>query len=310
MKPIGGYFELECGKTPLYYPDGIYLNTCRNGIIYLIRALGIKRLHVPYFTCHVVTDTIQKEKCKVIKYFLDENLMPTTDFTVDEFVIYNNYFGVSGAKVNELSSIYPNLIIDNAQAFYSKPNCRATIYSPRKFFGLPDGGILRGEDIPIIEIEQGTSIDTMSHLLKRIEFGAQEGYADFVSNDGKLNDYSLKKMSKLTLSLMGNINYKLSKKKRLDNFKFLSDNLETAFPISMSSDDVPLVFPYLVKNGKELRNKLIRSNIYCAMYWPNVFDETPADSIENTLTNNIVSIPIDQRYNIEDMKLIVNLIKS
>ena len=170
MKPIGGYFELECGNTPLYYPDGIYLNTCRNGIIYLIRALGIKRLHVPYFTCQVVTDTIQKEKCKVIKYFLDENLMPTTDFTVDEFVIYNNYFGVSGAKVNELSSIYPNLIIDNAQAFYSKPNCRATIYSPRKFFGLPDGGILRGEDIPVIEIEQGTSIDTMSHLLKRKEF--------------------------------------------------------------------------------------------------------------------------------------------
>ena len=35
-----------------------------------------------------------------------------------------------------------NIIFDNSQAFYSKQYGTAGIYSPRKFFGLPDGGIL------------------------------------------------------------------------------------------------------------------------------------------------------------------------
>lgn len=310
MKPIGGYFELECGNTSLYYEDGIYLNICRNAIRYLIRTLGISRIHIPYFTCHVVSEAIQKEGCEVIKYYIDENLIPINSIPKEDFMIYNNYFGVSGDKINELSSIYPNLIVDNAQAFFSMPSCRAAIYSPRKFFGLPDGGILRGKDIPVLELEQGSSMDVMSHLLKRIEMGAQSGYPDFVSNDKKLDLYPLKRMSNLTLSLMGNINYVSARIRRIENFNYLKDNLETDFPISMSSDDVPMVFPYLSKNGNELRNKLISNNIFCAKYWPNVMTETPVSSIEYSLTNNLVSIPIDQRYNIEDMKIIVDLIKS
>ena len=47
MKAIGGYLELECGKEPLYYQDGIYLNLCRSALRYLIRTLGIKKIHVP-----------------------------------------------------------------------------------------------------------------------------------------------------------------------------------------------------------------------------------------------------------------------
>ena len=62
----------------------------------------------------------------------------------DEFILWTNYYG--NARDNEIKNVsekYPNLIIDNCHAFFSKPiegkfNC----YSTRKFFGVSDGGYL------------------------------------------------------------------------------------------------------------------------------------------------------------------------
>ena len=310
MKSIGGYFELECGKAPLYYKDGVYLNICRSAIRYLIRTLGIKRIHVPTYTCYVVNDAIQQEDCEVVSYTLDSNLMPTREFPKEDFIIYNNYFGCTGNKVNELAAIYHNLIVDNAQAFYYQPNCRAAIYSPRKFFGLPDGGILRGKDIPSLQLKQGYSVDISLHLLKRHDYGAQAGYQDFCTNDKALEKYDLDSMSSLTMALMGNIDYERVRKQRLANFFYLKEHLPTAFPISMDMNDVPLVFPLLIENGDELRAKLIQNKIFCARYWPNVFYAVNKSSVEYNLTKNIVAIPIDQRYVVEDMERIIETISK
>lgn len=308
--PIGGFFELECGKTPLYYKDGVYLNICRSALRYLIRALGIKRIHVPVYTCHVVYDAIRQEGCETLFYSLDSNLMPTKEFSKEDFIIYNNYFGCTGSKVKELAAIYPNLIVDNAQAFYSQPDCRAAIYSPRKFFGLPDGGILRGKDIPSLELEQGHSFDVSSHLLKRHDYGAQAGYQDFCENDNALEEYPLERMSKLTKALMGNIDYENVRIQRLANFRYLQKYLLTAFPLSMASDDVPMVYPLMIENGSELRDKLIRNGIFCARYWPNVLNESHISNIEYDFTMNVVPIPIDQRYGIEEMERVIEIIRK
>ena len=310
MREIGGYFELECGSRPLYYQDGIYLNICRSALRYLIRVLGIKRIHVPFYTCYVVNDAIRQEGCEVVNYKLDSQLMPIKKFCKDDFIIYNNYFGLTGNKVNELASLYPNLIVDNAQAFYSQPNCRAAIYSPRKFFGLTDGGILRGKDIPTIELQQGTSYDVTSHLLKRHDYGAQAAYRDFCANDEALEQYPLQSMSKLTMALMVNIDYEGVRERRLQNFKYLNENLSTEFPISMSSDDVPLIYPFYTESGAEIRMRLIDNGIFCARYWPNVLKDIESDSLEYNLTTNIVAIPIDQRYNKYDMDSIIEIIDS
>lgn len=312
MKAIGGYFELECGTTPPYYPDGIYLNLCRSGIRYLIRSLGIKKLHVPLFTCHVVNDSIRQEGCEVIPYHLDDKLLPAAEFHPSDFIIYNNYFGVLGENVRQLATRYPNLIVDNAQAFYSSPDCRAAVYSPRKFFGLPDGGILRGKDLPVLSLpSENQSSSVSSHLLKRMELGAQAAYADFIRNDTQLEQFDLRRMSPLTDAIMGNIDYDNAALKRKENFEYLSRHLSTRFPLAMAADDVPLVYPLWIKEyGAELREHLIRSNVFCARYWPNVLDETAENDLEFSLARNLVAIPIDQRYGTAEMDTIINLIQQ
>lgn len=309
MKAIGGYFGLECGQTPLYYNDGLYVNSCRNALRYLIRSLGIKKINIPVFTCIAVEETLKKEKCEIKKYNIGKDLFPVQDIPQNEFVVYNNYFGVTGEKVMEMSRVYPNLIIDNAQAFYSKQVGRGSIYSLRKFFGVPDGGILRGKNLPGLELERGSSFEVMSHLLIRKDIGAELGYKYFLKDEEIIDEYELEKISNLTESLLGNIDYEFVKKRRVDNFNFIKSNLETLFPFYMDAEeDVPLIFPLLVENGGDLRSRLIQKKIFCAQYWPNVLTDDKANSFEMDLAKNIISIPIDQRYGLEDMKLIIKIL--
>jgi len=70
-------------------------------------------------------------------------------------------------------------------------------------------------------------------------------------------------------------------------------------------------FPILFNNNKkrdEIRNILIKNKIYCPIYWPLHFDIHK--ECNHYITNHILCIPIDQRYNIENMKLIVNIINK
>jgi hypothetical protein len=55
---------------------------------------------------------------------------------------------------------------------------------------------------------------------------------------------------------------------------------------------------------------LIARKIFVPTYWPNVYNWTLPDSLEYRLTQNIVSLPVDQRYNTEDMKYMADIVKS
>ena len=301
MREIGGYLELECGKSHPYH-TGVYLNSGRNALRYIIRSLGIKKLHVPRYTCPVVWQAIGAEGCKIDFYDIDERFFPTQQFGKEDFVLYNNYFGVLGCNVSEMATQYPNLIVDNAQAFYSRQTGRAAFYSPRKFFGLPDGGIAVFKDTSddkCLSLETDVSVDRMRHLLNRIEFGAEAGYDDFKTSSKMLIGAPVMKMSKLTRALTGNIDVADALAKRRGNFAYIREHLPTSFPIAMAADDVPMVYPY-VTDDTSLRARLIKQKIFVASYWPGI-------SECGDLQERILPLPIDQRYNMEDMKRIVNL---
>ena len=57
-----------------------------------------------------------------------------------------------------------------------------------------------------------------------------------------------------------------------------------------------------------LRKKLINSKIYIPTLWPDVLELCEKDSIEYNYAQNILPIPIDQRYNDKDMDYIISKI--
>lgn len=314
MKPIGGYFELERGYFQPRY-KGIYLNSGCNALRMIIRELKIKRLHVPYYTCPVVPRTVMSEGCEVVPYELDEKFRPACRFPKDDFILVNDYFGVTGRNVAELAAAYPNLIVDNAQSYFSAPLGRAVFYSPRKFFGVPDGGIavfnrdevkvvsagepgensalpLQLETRPNLEVDQ--SYSRMAHLLKRHDCGASAAYGDFKAAEESIGAAPIRVMSNLTRSILSTIDDERVRSRRLANFSYLYNRLGTCFPLAPLPEAAPLVFPF-VTSDLTLRKRLIDAQIFVATYWPGCVNC-------ESLKESILPLPIDQRYDEHDMK--------
>ena len=310
MKSIGGYFSLECYHNKPYHENALGFNSARNALRYVIRTYKITEMYVPFYTCPVVWNSITDENCKIIPYDIDDNFLPSTDIHENAFVLYNNYFGINGKNVELMVKKYKNIIIDNAQAFYQKHIGIASVYSPRKFFGVPDGGLVICNKHVKQDFETSVSYDKCDHLLKRIDLGANAGYADFQKNDDALIGQPIKKISELTKSIMGNIDYDFVKNRRMENFEFLHGVLKdkNQINIDLSLNDVPMAYPFKT-DDIGLRTKLIQNNIFVAKYWPIEEDCQcmQSDKAKN-MADHIVALPIDQRYDTNDMKQILKII--
>ncbi len=326
MREIGGYFELEL-PDKVTYPKGenaVYVNSARHAFEYiLLRLEDVKRVLLPRYTCEVMLEPLHRLN---IPYFFYDI---TTELTIKdlpelsdgEYIVINNYYGIQDAYVDKVASYYgERAIIDNAQAWYkpSLPGIKA-IYSPRKFFGVPDGGVAENVALPGNESETlltDLSWDRCSHLLKRLELPASEGYRDFNINSDKLSHDTLKEMSALTRRVLANVDFQKACDIRRENFRYIHRALEQVgiknmleIP-AMKDFACPMVYPLLISNGAELRKKLIAEKVYVATYWPNVFEWAGADSPEYFLAANLLPLPIDQRYDTADMERIVAIISE
>lgn len=105
----------------------------RECLKFLVEKYGIKEIYIPYYLCDVIRHTLFQKSCKPIFYHINDDFMPEKDFLKDAFILYPNYFGIFGKNVKMLSNIYPNLIVDNAHAYYQAPSGFACFNSGIKF---------------------------------------------------------------------------------------------------------------------------------------------------------------------------------
>lgn len=314
MEAIGGYFELELRGGQHYHNNAVKLNTDRNAFEYVLRARKYKKVYIPYYTCEVMLEPLLKLNINYEFYHINEELEPINlpILKANEGFLYTNYFGLKQDCVIKLAKYYgSSLIVDNAQAFFDIPIANInTIYSARKFFGVPDGAYLYTDYKLDIELEQDKSYMRMQHLLQRIDEGAESAYTYFKQNDDSLNDQPIKLMSKLTEKLLLNIDYQYAKKVRSENFQKLHGILSSSnrLKLNLQEDFTPMVYPYLT-NETTLRKRLIDNKIFVAKYWPNVLQWCTEYSLEYNLAENLIPIPIDQRYNKKDMNRILSILK-
>lgn len=114
-------------------------------------------------------------------------------------------------------------------------------------------------------------------------------------------------MSKLTWNLLHAIDYDRIKEIRLKNFEYLSGKLGNLNRLKLSN--ATFMYPLLVENGSEIRKRLQTNKIYIPTLWPAVFELTSTEDLENDMASNILPLPIDQRYCIDDMQYMVEAIK-
>ena len=313
MNAIGGYFELELRQGGHYHQKAIRLNTARNSFEYVLRSRQYTKVYIPYYTCEVMLEPIDKLGIDVEFYHINESLEPISIplLKKNEAFLYTNYFGLKKNCVKHLAEVYGNqLIVDNAQAFYAEPiQGIDTFYSVRKFFGVPDGAFLYTTKKTDQEIEQDVSYERMSHLLKRVDLGAEAGYMDFRNNDDALCNQPVRGMSKLTEAIFSGIDFEASKQQRRTNYTFLDNalNASNRIHLALDSEAVPMVYPYWTDDAS-LRQKLIKNKVFVATYWPNVKEWAKEGMLEYELAEMLIPIPVDQRYGVGERRESIDIV--
>lgn len=314
-KSIGGYFGLELRAGKFLHQDAILLNSGRACFEYVLRVHKPKKVYLPKFTCDVMVEPLERTGVPYEFYAINTSLEleERIDLSEGEYLVYTNYFGIKDSYASELSERYGfQLIIDNSQALYTKPPVGSHVfYSPRKFFGLSDGGCLYTDATLPEDLERDISYDRFSHLLKRWDLGAEAAYGDFKQNDAALSGVPLRQMSRLTEGLLGSIDYEAALGRRQSNAALLHEALGSLnkLPVDIGAAHCLMVYPFLVDNN-HIRDKLIENKIFVATYWPNVLEWADSSETEYYLTRYLLPLPLDQRYTDQEIERIITIIKE
>ena len=311
IKPIGGYFELELPQFAELHADAIALNSGRFCLEYILRCKQYNKVYVPYFTCDSVVEPMEKLNIQYEFYHIGKDYKITDEIELSEgaALLYTNYWGMQDDYCALLADKYKHkLILDYTQAFYSKPiEGIDTFYSCRKFFGVPDGGYLYTDAKASFSIEQDESYKRMGSLVKRIDLSPEDGYDDFHRVGAEFSNMPMRRMSRLTRRMMQGIDYRKAAQRRISNYNMLRKHLGGR---QLRDGEVPMIYPYVSEQGQELRKKLIDQKAFVAKYWPNVDEWSGENATEAWMANHILPLPVDQRYEEEDMEKLIHLIDS
>ncbi len=306
MMEIGGYFELEHFNGRPYYSGLCELNLGRTALVYLLRALKCRTLHVPYFICDSVTRACEQAGFSLCYYHLDKNLAPVLECepAADEYLYLINYYGqLSDEQILAFSQRYSRIIVDNTHSFFQRPLKNIpTLYSCRKYFGVSDGAYLScSQELPFL-CETDKSQHRMSHLLGRFEDTASLHYAEMLTTADRFHGESVKNMSLITRNILNGIDYDAVRRTRNRNYRYLSERLEQDNIMNRIIPDGPFAYPFYTQNGPAVRKELASLHIYIPTYWNNVIAAMPKESVEHDLAANILPLPCDQRYGSWEME--------
>lgn len=316
---IGSFLPLDLRSSGEYYKgesDIARFNSARAGIYHACRLYNCKSIYIPYYLCATVKEFLQNHSINVKYYNINSSFEPIDLNQEDGYaVLIVNYFGIlSENKIKMLSDQFKRVIIDNSAAFYSKPLGKAiNVYSPRKFFGIPDGCYVIGENAEkyLDRYEQDYSSGTSSFLLSRIEFGLTETYKERMLNEKRIDESDILRMSKLSSGLLGNVDYIGVKNKRRKNFNFaheLFGEINKIDPSQFIDEECnPLVYPLVIEDIA-LHEKLKANKIYTGRWWNHVLSEVSDNSFEAWLSKYMIPLPIDQRYGEKDILFMYNTI--
>lgn len=307
MKEIGGYIELDKYTGDMLHDDGIKLNCGRNALAYIIKAKNIKKINMPKFMCDSNDRILSENNVEVVYYNVGLDFKPQVK-NRDGWLYVVNFYGQLSNEY--IASLGENIIVDNAQAYFQEPIQGVdTLYTCRKFFGVSDGAILY-TDKYIEVVQKDESYKRMNFLLGRFERTAGEFYQEYVDNNHLFNGEPIKTMSKLTDNLLHGIDYQAIQKIRTDNFAYLNSKFASINKLNLRIPKGAFMYPLYLDNGFELRKKLQELKIFIPTLWPAVFNLCSKDELEYDMAKNILPIPVDQRYQVEDMEYIVNTITS
>lgn len=315
----GGFLPLELNPGTewfdRYKQNRRSFNTVKAGLDFLIRQLGIREISIPYYYCPSTTKAIKDTGVSVHFYHIDEKLMPESSaWEKGEAILLVNYFGVleqqiAGMIHNQKEKI---IILDNAHAFFAVPPSLEniyTLYSAKKFFGVPDGAYLVGKNVKASKDAEEYAAEYLHYSAVAFERGTDAAYHEKKEVDKMLSSHYAG-MSILAHGLLCNVDYQRVKNSRESNFSWLRKQFLKENELEIRDDAPAYLFPLLCRNGEEAKRKLIENRVFVPTLWSGEDLLVGGNEFELHMARDAIFLPIDQRYDRDDMQYVADLTKE
>ena len=104
--------------------------------------------------------------------------------------------------------------------------------------------------------------------------------------------------------------------KRNTNLKHLYElikdieGISFPFPDGTSLDNAYFMLPILINKRDEVQKEFAKQGLYCQLLWPLSNDARQTCKVASKMEREMLAIPIDQRYDFDDMEEIGHIIRS
>ena len=249
-------------------------------------------------------------------YHIDQHFLPEIkQIRKGEGIVVTSYYGVQSEDwTGQIIDRYQNIIFDHSQSFFRSPMLQEgvyNVYSPRKFFGVTDGAYLVSKHFFLRDnYERDLSSERSEYLFSSTERGTNAVYGEYLKAEEKLSESGIRRMSQLTHIMLCNVNYEKVRETRRNNFKTLNQLLGGVNELVIEKMmDVPMCYPLFIRHD-ELRMRLVTQHIYVPQWWKWVILSHKANTVEESLSEYLFPLPVDQRYDKEDMMEIGRIVKA
>lgn len=320
------------------FKNTLYFDSGRSALKHVVQQLEEDTIVLlPEFICESVIKCFHK--LKKITFYKIKN-----DFTIDiddfkrkanartKVFFIMHYFGAVQPEevlqeIKRIANFYNSIIIeDTTHSFFSNSHTIGDymVCSLRKWMPIPQGGVLYFENnkanvsMPHYEQSQDNQ-RAYGMILKDLYLKTGGDYNNtyrniFARAETVLNNQDRPKMmSDLCKFLISCVDIGELISTRRRNYKTVKNYFKewgVTSPCMIHEENCPLVFLLRVKNRDVLKTFLINNRIYCAVHWP--FDGFKAEERQfaKELADQLISLPIDQRYSDEDMEFLIGIMKK
>lgn len=345
---IGGEFwydsNIICRERQLDGNNAYFLSGGQASIQIICDYLNehdIKSVLLPAYLCPTILDCFENNKIKWTFYKIKEN------FRIDledlrskcinkKAIFFINYFGFSLTSKEknifiEMRNSGRVLIEDNVQCLFNKNPIGNFIFNSFRKFVAYDGCFLYSDYNLEKYLEKYKSRENSRLLIIR---RARSMKKEFILSNKGSERYYLESFNqaeqeyyKGNQPISGDLDEKFSIehldwnsiiRKRRENYCYLVNKIKNIrditilFPL-LEEDQVPLGLPVYIKKEKrnKLKNDLKKNNIFLPIHWSLSTDKRfESNDREVIMSENILTLVIDQRYSFVDLDYLVDILHS
>lgn len=338
IREIGSEFWIEGIPDKLIAErEGVYAISGRTAIDLILQDLlkkrPAKRVYMPAWCCDSMLAPFLDWGFEV--KFYDINLDDSLRYTIDEKgnsdVFYlTNYFGYENTlaieTVKQFKAKGAIILYDRTHSFLMndakyREIADYSFASIRKWMGVVGGAVIDGlldnpdlKDCPYAPIKEVAMQEKFRYLRGDKQI-VKENFLNAFGEFGHrlAQDYKYYEMDNLSYSLYKQADLKEMGEQRRANAGYLHNHLHSVTFIGNLTDNAaPLFVPVFLENKAKrdtIRKKLTRNNIYCPIHWPKP-QLIPEEFAVNKIYDTELSLICDQRYGLNEIKQIVNIIQS